>query len=140
MQLDRTTMPSYYANCITTTCPLMDRCLRSLAWRTRDRAEHITIVNPDLTTSDTSCPYHRPDTRVRYAFGFTRMADAMTRGQYSAFRLAGIRLFSRSGYYRRLNGEYPLSPDEQQKVLDAAVRARVAEPYAFDSYKYRPDW
>lgn len=140
MQLDRKTMSRYYANCITETCPLMDKCLRSLAWRTRGTTEEIVIINPEKTPGGTTCPYHRPATTLRYAYGFTRMTKDLPRGQYSTFRLAGIRLFSRSGYYRRRTGEQPLSPLEQQQVLAAMQRAGVTDPGDFDHYEYRPAW
>ena len=51
-----------------------------------------------------------------------------------------MRHFSRRTYYRVRKGERPLSPSEQQVVLNALKRCGVKEPKDFDAYFEEYDW
>ena len=61
--------------------------------------------------------------------------------QTDALRYPGLmRHFSRRTYYRVRKGERPLSPSEQQVVLNALKRCGVKEPKDFDAYFEEYDW
>ena len=52
------------------------------------------------------CEYYRPNTPVRYARGFTRVAELLTVRVAGTFRLRLISYFGRKNYYLARKGEY----------------------------------
>ena len=96
-----------------------------------DETAYWQIISPrHLASLKGTCPYYRPNKKVRYAAGFVSLLES----------LPLMRHFSRRTYYRVRKGERPLSPSEQQVVLNALKRCGVKEPKGFDAYFEEYDW
>lgn len=87
-----------------------------------------------------TCPYYRPNKKVRYAAGFVSLLESLPHKQMLSVIPGLMRHFSRRTYYRVRKGERPLSPSEQQVVLNALKRCGVKEPKDFDAYFEEYDW
>lgn len=79
-------------------------------------------------------PLFRPNKKVRYAAGFVSLLESLPHKQMLSVIPGLMRHFSRRTYYRVRKGERPLSPSEQQVVLNALKRCGVKEPKDFDAY------
>lgn len=48
--------------------------------------------------------------------------------------------FGRSQYYERRKGDIPLTPGEQELILDVLKQVGVSEELQFDQYEEAMDW
>ncbi|UQT33973.1 DUF6078 family protein [Parabacteroides distasonis] len=78
-----------------------------------------------------TCPYYRPNKKVRYAAGFVSLLESLPHKQMLSVIPGLMRHFSRRTYYRVRKGERPLSPSEQQVVLNALKRCGVKRAKRF---------
>ena len=86
------------------------------------------------------CEYYRPNTPVRYARGFTRVAELLTVRVAGTFRLRLISYFGRKNYYLARKGEYLINPAAQQYIISQAEALGLRLDDYFDEYVERYDW
>lgn len=104
------------------------------------RNKQSPLTRRHLASLKGTCPYYRPNKKVRYAAGFVSLLESLPHKQMLSVIPGLMRHFSRRTYYRVRKGEWPLSPSEQQVVLNALKRCGVKEPKDFDAYFEEYDW
>lgn len=134
-------VPENYALCLREDCPCASTCLRRLAYEPMmKRSTYLYVLNPDRCVPGASCPYYRNSAPVVYARGFKGMQARMLPAQYQKFRALLLNHFSQNTFYERRRGDYPLSPEEQNLVLQALHQAGVTENLPFDRYEECLRW
>ncbi|WP_297905350.1 DUF6078 family protein [uncultured Parabacteroides sp.] len=141
-KLDNATIPNQYTLCLDRQCPKASTCLRQLAEQSMpDETAYWQIISPrHLASLKGTCPYYRPNKKVRYATGFVNLLESLPHKQMLTVIPVLMRHFSRRTYYRVRKGERPLSPSEQQVVLNVLKRCGVKEAKDFDAYFEEYDW
>lgn len=129
-------IPFNYALCLKRECPKASTCLRQLAEQDiSDSVERWMIISPKYqVTLEGECPHYRPDVKVIYAKGFTRLLDNLPYAQMKSVISRLRNLFSERTYYRVRKGERLLSPAEQKEIQRILVRCGISEPPKFDAY------
>ena len=89
------------------------------------RNKQSPLTRRHLASLKGTCPYYRPNKKVRYAAGFVSLLESLPHKQMLSVIPGLMRHFSRRTYYRVRKGERPLSPSEQQVVLNALKRCGV---------------
>lgn len=99
-----------------------------------------TLTPRKLESMKGKCEYYRPNTPVRYARGFTRVAELLTVRVAGTFRLRLISYFGRKNYYLARKGEYLINPAAQQYIISQAEALGLRLDDYFDEYVERYDW
>ena len=134
-------IPPSYAVCEHADCPKAATCLHQIAYGKLIATEdYLRLLNPQRTPASEDCPHYRDSQPVVYARGFTGMQKRMFPDQYQRFMIFLMGCFSRNGYFERRRGDTPLSPKEQQLVLQALRQAGVTEELPFDKYEENTNW
>lgn len=135
-------VPYHYPLCLKRECPVGGTCLRQLAEQcVPDTVETWHVISPRyLALVKGDCPYYRSSNKVRFARGFIGMLENMPGKQMKLVISTLIDTFSRRTYFRIRKGERPLSPSEQQAIVDILKRHNVAGPYVFDAYFDGYEW
>lgn len=137
-------VPSDWALCFQTSCPLADTCLRHHAATLLPAdVRHHNAVCPQARTAD-ACSMYVSDTPVQIAIGMTHITDGYNPWDARDIKQQLFECFgSRTHYYRYRNGEYPIPPAKQQEVADIFRRLGHTKPPVFDHLKeayYFPLW
>lgn len=139
--VNRADIPYAYARCISSACPNMADCLRSMAWRMRDSSDKVlSVLNPDVVGEPDTCAWYRPCRGERYARGFTQMQKRMYPEQYARFMSALVGQFGRNPYFMRRRGEIPISEREQALVRRILAEVGADPSLDFDAFEYRVNW
>lgn len=147
--IHNTEMPPSYTCCCAGegTCPLRERCLRSLAHRERTRDEKLftlTVVNlwnPALLTNTEKCKLFREARKVAYARGFSRLFDNVPKKDYFAVKARVQAVFgSERSYYYCKNGTWLASPREQARIAAIFRAAGLGETPPYDQMVECYDW
>jgi hypothetical protein len=127
-EIDYFTIPSGFLMCLNGECAKAGSCLRRLAEEsTPPTVERYCIVNPKyLAALQGDCPYYRAAEKQHYAKGFINMLGNLPHNKIEAVVHKLISQFGRNRYYRLRKGEYLLSPENQQKVLDIIENSGVS--------------
>lgn len=134
-------IPTNYAVCLHSDCPLAGECLRYMAFESLTQSDDLlTLVNPSHCSKDESCKYFRSNAEVRLARGFTNFQKKMYPEQYQRFMMLLIGAFGRNPYYDRRRGERLMPPNEQALVLNALRQVEVSANLDFDDYVMGYDW
>ena len=136
------TVPSSFAHCFNAECPQSATCLRALA------AQHcasgvcfISTVNPNFyPKAGETCPYFKPNQKVRMAWGISRLFDAIPYRRATEMRRMLIGHFNKSHYYRVYRKEAPLTPADQQYISRLFKRDGIMEDPVFDLYTEEYVW
>ena len=130
------TLPSTYATCTLSDCPMATKCLRQMAFNElSSRLEHFRVVSPRLCSKNERCKHFRDSTPLTYARGFVNMQSKMYTGQYRLFVKMMMRRYARSTYFKMRSGKTPLSPKDQEYILNVLKKIGVTENMKFDSYE-----
>ncbi|MBR4644536.1 MAG: hypothetical protein IKO73_05195 [Bacteroidaceae bacterium] len=134
-------LPTDYRVCLHTNCPMAATCLHQIAYSQLLKKETILrLINPEMCSKDKECTFYRDSKPVTYAFGFTNFQKKMFPAQYETFMYTLIGKFGRNAYFERRRGESPLSPKEQEIILEALGKAGVTEKMPFDKYEEIINW
>lgn len=100
-KLDNATIPNQYTLCLDRQCPKASTCLRQLAERSMpDETAYWQIISPrHLASLKGTCPYYRPNKKVRYAAGFVSLLESLPHKQMLSVIPGLMRHFSRRTYY-----------------------------------------
>ncbi|MBP5323407.1 MAG: hypothetical protein J6Y84_06400 [Bacteroidaceae bacterium] len=133
-------IPKEYLRCFNDSCVRAESCLRHIAAKQENTTEEtLSVVNPALN-SGTSCKFFRPDTTVRMAYGMQHSFDKVLAKDIAAMRKAFLRQFSNSSYYRRRNGQIPISPEEQEFICGVFRSFGYSDENIFDRYEEETAW
>jgi len=136
-----TSEPSDYAVCIHEDCPMADTCLhRQVYAKLLESRNYLRMVNPQRCSKNAQCEFYRDSKPVRFARGFINFQKNMFPGQYQTFMMTLIGKFGRNGYFDRRRGTKPLSPKEQEVVMEALRNAGVTNELKFDAYEELINW
>lgn len=140
--LDNLQVPRNFGVCASADCPKSSTCLRHIA------LEHASLQYPFLPTLTSqklasmkgNCEYYCPDTKVRYACGFSRMAELLTVRVAGTFRLRLISYFGRKNYYLARKGDFLINPAGQQYIIRQAKELGLQLDEYFDGYVEQYNW
>ena len=136
-----TSVPTNYAVCIHTDCPMAKGCLHQIAYQQLlPERTFMRLVNPQKCEKSAQCPFFRDSTPQKYAKGFTKFQKRMFPEQYEKFSKLLIAEFGRNPYYERRRGNTTLSPKEQLLVIDTLRKVGVNVPMEFDDYVETINW
>ena len=133
-------VPSGYAMCVVSDCPMASHCLRQRAMQMLDKSTRlVTIVNPQRTQPSETCEFYRTDEPQVFARGFAAMQEEMLPRQYKEFmrRLQG--LFGRTAYFERRRGERLCSPEDIAAIRDVMKELGLSH-LDFDGFVEQYDW
>lgn len=134
-------IPTNYAVCLHSDCPLAGECLRYMAFESLTQSDNLlTLINPSHCSKDESCKYFRSNAEVRLARGFTNFQKKMYPEQYQRFMMLLIGVFGRSSYFRRRRGDCLLSQQDRMVVENALKQVGISEHLEFDEYVMGYDW
>ena len=134
-------LPPDYGVCLHAYCPMAATCLHQRAYPQLLKKETtLRLINPEKCSKDKECRFYRDSKPVTYAFGFTNFQKKMFPAQYQTFMYTLIGKFGRNAYFERRRGESPLSPKEQEVILEALRKAGVTEKMQFDKYEENINW
>lgn len=134
-------IPTNYAVCLHSDCPLAGECLRYMAFESLTQSDDLlTLINPSHCSKDESCKYFRSNAEVRLARGFTNFQKKMYPEQYQRFMMLLIGAFGRSSYFRRRRGDCRLSQQDRMVVENALKQVGISEHLEFDEYVMGYDW
>ena len=132
--LENSQAPYNFGVCASADCTKRFTCLRYIALQNASpQYPFLPTLSPrKLESMKGECEYSRPNTPVRYARGFTRVAGT--------FRLRLISYFGRKNYYLARKGEYLIDPAAQQYIVSQAEALGLRLDDYFDEYVERYDW
>lgn len=135
-------VPNNYLRCIHNTCPHQERCLRyTVARCTPDTVPSYPIVNPQyISGKEDTCDVFRSNQKVKFAYGITHILDNVPYKTAIAIRKELYQELGRNMFYRVLNKERPLYPDEQEEIAALLRQHGIVERPEFDRYAYEYDW
>lgn len=139
---DYSEIPYRFSLCIENQCPQSETCLRQIALRHAPASEtFISILNPAwIKEKKGKCKYYRSNEKIRYAKGFMRTINVLTRRMEGAFRIRLILYFGRKNYYLKRKGDALLSPEEQTYIINWAKKLGVQQDEYFDAYVEQYRW
>lgn len=134
-------IPAIYAVCQFADCPQAQNCLHQIAYQSLIESEKfLNLINPKLCTHDTQCRFFRSSAPTLFAFGFKNMKEHMLPKQYSAFKEILTKHFGHNLFYERQRGDIPITPEEQELILQTLKQAGVTEKLEFDRYEEGLNW
>ena len=135
LQLSYSLAPHDWAICFQYDCPMKDTCLRhAIALQAPANLTHHATVLPAARQGD-HCTLFATAEPVKIARGMKRMLSSDGYGVQSAIRHGLFGIFgSRSRYYRYRDGEYDITPEQQQRVIDYLRRYGFKSNEPFDHY------
>ncbi len=141
-------MPKNFARCSAgSACPLSERCLRSLVWRTPSDADLktpvFTMVNLKCTALNAAtehCCSFSPIVKLRFARGMQHLFDHVPHEHYAALRNGVKACFSSErNYYYAKSGAQLIAPEVQERIAEVFTRMGIGRP-DFDAYEEVYDW
>ena len=104
--LENSQAPYNFGVCASADCTKRFTCLRYIALQNASpQYPFLPTLSPrKLESMKGECEYYRPNTPVRYARGFTRVAELLTVRVAGTFRLRLISYFGRKNYYLARKG------------------------------------
>ena len=98
--LENLQAPHNFGVCASACCTKRFTCLRYIALQNASLQYPFlpTLTPQKLESMKGKCEYYRPNTPVRYARGFTRVAELLTVRVAGTFRLRLISYFGRKNY------------------------------------------
>lgn len=134
-------IPNGYAICQMENCPCAQNCLHQIAYKPlTERDRFLQLINPKFCAPGEQCPHFRDATPVLFACGFKGIQEQITTKQYTAFMKTLKEKFGHNPYYERRRGDYPLTPEEQELILQTLKNVGVAEELKFDRYFESTKW
>lgn len=137
-------MKKIYKNkelCIRTDCKMAECCARAMGYRERtDEDRELLIVNPDLTTGEQDCTYLATIKVARYAKGFQKILKEIPIVALERIYAELYMHFSKNPYYKRRNGTYLCSPDEQEYIRSVFAKYGITGVEIFDGYQEQEVW
>lgn len=133
---DFSSAPYDFGVCASADCSKSSTCLRHIV------LEHAplnyaflpTLTPQKLKAMNGNCEYYCPNTKVRYAKGFTRVLNSLTVGVSETFRWRLIAHFGRKNYYLIRKGDMLIKPADQQYIIRQAKDLGLQLNEYFDGY------
>ena len=136
-----TSVPPRYEVCLHANCSKADVCLHQIAYQKLLSAQtFLHLINPKQCKKKGHCPFYRNCTPMRFARGFKGFQKHMYPDQYAEFSSMLKSKFGRNPYFERRKGIRPLSPAEQDMILNVLKRVGVEEKLEFDAYGDEINW
>lgn len=128
--IDFSSMPKGYKLCFNDKCLLAQKCLRHIAIeQIKDSAEVFQVIN-HFKFEGMSCKYFVCSENVSIAYGMKGAFENILVSDAKKIRIELIELFGQAEFYRRKNAEKPISPDEQEQIIN--IFAKFGYTISFD--------
>ncbi len=137
------TPPAEYPVCISRSCAQRTHCLHArIASEVCSTARIYPLINPHHPSHQegVTCDLYRSAEPERYARGFTQAMSELSQRNYIACTNYMIGRSSKSQFYRLKRGDLPLSPSEQEEMLDILRAYGYEGDSPFDDYEMRYTW
>lgn len=138
------TVPKGVAACTATGCGAASECLHHLYGEAAPEGDGVSYLvftrNAVSPSAGRSCPHFASSTKVRMAWGISRVLGEVKSREVRAIAAEIIKLYSSTTYYRIRNGKVKLSPRDQELLSDILVRHGATPPIVFDRYEDCYDW
>lgn len=129
------------ALCSSNGCKVADLCRRAMGYKTITTEDKtLKMVNPMLTTNDENCPMYSHLETVRFAKGFMKLQDEMSRTKFDALKQQLLAYYGKNPYYEMRKGTRLISPEDQRFIAQAVSKtgATISDP--FDEYVEQEVW
>ena len=133
---DFSDVPSWYALCTNSGCPMCGDCLRYLAASyAPETKETAYCVMPSVMKGE-KCRWLDRKSVVLHALGFSKLFDHVKKCDFTRMRkMLTDYLHGNKMYYQYMRGERPLSPAQQQWIRDFMASQGYPDDVVFDGYK-----
>ncbi len=122
-------------------CKHSSECIRYQTYlNTSEDTPEILVVNPRALKPGQPCPNHAIQVTVPYAFGFAAILDRIPRADAKAIHAELALYFGRNPYYERRNGSRPISPAEQEHIIQTFRQHGITTPDIFERIESRQEW
>lgn len=129
-------VPEGWALCFNSECQRRESCLR---WQAAQQAPRELTVARCVTPQalqDGECQHFATTEKVRYARGFSKIYDKVTKMDYTPMRKQMTEMLSgKRYYYEYMRGERRLSPEQQLRIEQLFAEKGYAGCAQFDSYE-----
>ena len=134
-------VPKNYVHCLNAQCPRSADCLRfQVALHANPETSFFQVVNPACVVDKKECQYFRPDCLRSFALGITHLFDNLPLKKAVKMRKILYGHFKKNMFYRILNKERLISPEEQDFIREAFYKEGIEEELVFDKYVDKYDW
>ncbi len=126
-------VPYGWAVCFQDACPLCHKCLRyAAAQLIPDSVMHHEVVLPNARKGD-DCTFFAMKEPVCIARGMTQLLTGIEPWKALTMRQELFEIFgSRSHFYRYRNGDYIVTPEQQERVAKLFLKYGIKLPPHFD--------
>lgn len=135
LPFDFASIPPTWALCFNERCPHMENCMRYFVGRhlPADNMAEPSVYPNALQNGE--CRYFVEKRIIRAAWGFRKLFLNVRRVDDTPLRDKIKHYLGGHGtYYRYMNGEYTLSPEQQEWILNLFRQHGYTENLAFDNY------
>ncbi len=130
-------IPVEFPYCFERNCTKYEKCLHGFMCKyLTDEPHIITAVNPLQARPQGECPHFKTTDKCRYAKGMTRVFDNLPHKIAQEIKARMKVRYSERKFYKILNGEKTLSPEEQSDVKQIFVNCGVTDEIVYDKYIY----
>lgn len=137
--IDYNLIPKTFVHCCNSGCTRAADCLRQVAFRSVDDSRRtISVLNPRLTQGE-GCEEYLTSEPQSYKRGLTHLYDNMTMKTAQGVRRTLYAHYGNTQYYRVVNGERLIPPDEQQYISRVLEHYGITGHDIYDQEEYRLD-
>ena len=140
-EFDFADVPSWYALCTNSDCPLHGDCLRYLAGSHAPETKETALCVMPRALHDGQCRWFDKTSVITMAVGFQHLYDRVLKHDYTRMRksitayLHGSKL-----YYEYMRGERPLTPEQQRGiqyiVKECGYEWEVVYEHYYKAYRF----
>lgn len=134
---DYASMPVSFTHCLNDQCTRGEQCLRRrMALLIPPGRGTVNVVNPftNRSASGEDCPYFLEDKPQRFARGITHLLSRIPHEDAVVIKKQIFARLGRNFYYRSLNKERLIRPNEQEAIARMFREQGLTDPPVFDEY------
>ncbi|MDO5527495.1 MAG: DUF6078 family protein [Prevotella sp.] len=133
-------LTTFWDYCFNNQCPMHDDCIHYVTGMFLDDGHNRGCAIFPSACHDGKCKYFRQARKIKVAWGFSKLFhDVRQRDTTTIRTLIKKYLGGHSTFYRYANGEYKLTPEQQEAVTDIFKQQGYTQNLEFDHYEYTPD-
>ena len=116
MNIDFENKPTSFILCFNKKCLLRKKCLRHLTTLVKGKENDLLLVVNALKFNQTNCKYYLENKKAHIAYGMKGSFEDVKAKDIAKMRKELMKHFGQTYYYKKRNGEMPITPNEQMFI------------------------